>query len=122
MSISGQTSIGRRGLIRGLCFAGSSLIAARWIGAMPAKGGPLVPQGAERWALSRGVRVIGEHYLAVHPQEASRERLRALLPADPGDLARRVRRDFAADDLVSVRGWLLARTECRACALAVLTT
>lgn len=71
--------------------------------------------------------VIGREYLRVTPDEADRDRLCAMLwPADalPGSLgealARRQRADFAEGRTVRLRGWILARTEARLCALAAL--
>jgi hypothetical protein len=114
MASFGRAAIGRRAFIHGLSLVTSALVAGGWTGAA-------APLGVGASPLSRGVRAIGETYLAMHPPEASRERLRASVPADPAELRRRVRGDFERGEVVSVRGWLLSRTECRACALAVLT-
>ncbi len=72
---------------------------------------------------------VGRRYLELYPDEADRARLRAGLigPARPLDrealrarLARRCGQDFRDGNTVIVDGWVLARTEARACALAAL--
>lgn len=79
---------------------------------------------------SRSAGLLGREYLATVPWEADREVLRRLLPRldhreaagdAPGEPLRRwVRDDFDAGRVVSVRGWLLSRTEARLCALVAL--
>jgi hypothetical protein len=76
---------------------------------------------------ARRVRDIGVQYRASHPAERDATALRAaLLAGTPGDapaaalpglLDAQVRDDFAAGRTVVVRGWVLARTEARQCAL-----
>ncbi len=77
-------------------------------------------------------KIIGQHYLQRYPQEADVEQLLSLIAADvvagaqrdPQELrmrlAQKVRQDFADERVVNLQGWLLARTEARLCALAVL--
>ncbi len=76
----------------------------------------------------RSLVAVGRRYLDVHPEEASVAfLLRAIpqlgtdVPLDPvvglAGLRDRVAEDFAAGEVVSVDGWLLARTEARAAAL-----
>ncbi|HVS98177.1 MAG TPA: hypothetical protein VHE54_16890 [Puia sp.] len=70
---------------------------------------------------------IGAAYRTANPEESHRNRLIGLLlkdmPAAQDDhrLARlvdaRVRSDFATDNIVTVKGWVLSRTEARQCAL-----
>jgi len=77
----------------------------------------------------RSAVAIGQRYLALHPAEADVERLKASL-FDGLDVARTAalrarlaegrRRDFASGRTVIVDGWILARTELRACALLTL--
>jgi hypothetical protein len=75
----------------------------------------------------RAARALARAYLDVAPEDADRARLRAALAArlgegfaraDAGAIAAAIRGDFATGDVVVVRGWLLARTECRLCAWA----
>jgi hypothetical protein len=71
------------------------------------------------------LRRLGARYLVAHPAERSRVRLsRLLIPADegaiPAQLLRGIARDWAANHVVVVDGWLLARTEARLCALLQL--
>jgi hypothetical protein len=74
--------------------------------------------------------LVGAAYLALTPDEASREKLLELVPelagvrrreieAQLGLLAERVRDDFAAGDTVVIDGWVLARSEARGAALVV---
>jgi hypothetical protein len=74
--------------------------------------------------------LVGAAYLALTPDEASRETLRELVPelagvrrgeieGRLGVLAERVREDFASGDTVVIDGWVLARTEARGAALVV---
>ena len=78
---------------------------------------------------------IGRAYLRLAPEEAVKPLLAALVAADAAPPARLLaardgelrrilaaaqREDFRAGRTVSVRGWLLSRTEVRLCALAAL--
>ena len=81
-------------------------------------------------------RAIGLAYLKVAPDEEDpailQRRIRTAISAviEPGDsatsasltraLGDQIRRDFAKGDIVAVRGWMLARTEARLCALMAL--
>ena len=73
--------------------------------------------------------VLGARYLAEYPDEADRNYLRNALFGhfDPPTqtvlcrlLARLRERDFAAEDVVELDGWVMGRTELRACALLAL--
>ncbi len=73
---------------------------------------------------------LGLQYLAKHPGEADRTYLRQAVFGndDPGTRARALRqmverreRDFATGDVVELNGWLMGRTELRACALLALS-
>ena len=73
------------------------------------------------------LRQLGETYLATHPVEADREHLSRLLVPDglavdalPA-VVRNVERDWIGHDVTVVRGWVLARTEARLCAMIFLT-
>ncbi len=75
-------------------------------------------------------REVGRKYLAIHPDEADRYRLRTTLfgVARPRSsaalrnvLADRRRKDFEDGDIAVVDGWVLARSEARVCALVALT-
>lgn len=74
-------------------------------------------------------RSIGRRYLAAYPHEAANVRrlaaeLEAERPRGPEGLRRaladRRQRDFRDGSVVVVAGWVLARTEARACALTVV--
>lgn len=79
-------------------------------------------------------REIGARYLAAVPEDADPARLAAQLfqgmqdvpyaPAEWAALRRRIRerlqQDFASGDTLIVDGWILARTEARLCALALV--
>lgn len=67
----------------------------------------------------------GALYLAAHPDERDPHRLRRLLVPEPGLPARQallaaVARDWRAHDVLTLDGWVLARSEARICALACL--
>lgn len=70
---------------------------------------------------------VGARYLRSHRDEASEPFLRAAIGLDasnswaaPRQLASRISNDFARGDLVTIGGWVLARSECRMCALVAL--
>jgi hypothetical protein len=75
----------------------------------------------ETTAGSRHV-ALGRAYLRRYPEEASQWRLARLIPSDPVLRARQVRDDFATGRVVTLRGWVLSRTECRYCALHALSS
>lgn len=96
------------------------------------------PPGAARAAVPatlfkdpEGAAAVGRRYLALYPEDADADRLtsilfdRAVPPGASADalratLSRRRQRDFAEGETVVVDGWLLARSEARACALSAL--
>lgn len=72
------------------------------------------------------VRAVGERYRAAVPQENDQEKLMGLLdlPAESPfgmagleSLNPMIDRDFVANRTVTLDGWMLSRTECRAAAL-----
>ena len=76
-----------------------------------------------------GARVIGQAYLDAYPDEADRtlllKELVGLTPLrGPGDLrshlAHRREQDFLREEVVVVKGWILAKSEARTAALTVL--
>ena len=78
-----------------------------------------------------GAAAIGRRYLALYPEEADAEHLAAALfqaPKPPrattdalrSELSHQRQQDFRDGDVVVVDGWLLARSEARACALSTL--
>ena len=87
-------------------------------------------------AHSESAKVIGTEYLLNYPQEANvhtlLDQIDARITASDGGLFSTpdqhlreqldgvVRADFAADRIVTLRGWVLSATEVRLCALAVL--
>jgi hypothetical protein len=73
---------------------------------------------------------IGRRYLELYPREAepallSRKLLLGMQGSDPQTVRtvvrQRIRRDLRCGEVVRIDGWLLARSECRACALVALT-
>jgi hypothetical protein len=76
-----------------------------------------------------GARVIGQAYLDAYPDEVDRtlllKELVGLTPLrGPGDLrshlAQRREQDFLREEVVVVKGWILAKSEARTAALTVL--
>jgi hypothetical protein len=84
----------------------------------------------------RSAHVIGRQYLKIHPEEASVDLLIRLLCCDrsqslfalanEGDrvfrklILAQQRDDFAKSRTVNLKGWILAKTEARLCALVTL--
>lgn len=110
---------------RRLLMATGAIAGISAMGSMPAaadgRAGGLLRLLPDRAAAAR----IGRSYLAAAPEEASVDRLMALLDLpDGGDAARlfeaRRRMDFREGRTVPVEGWRLAVTEARLCALAAL--
>lgn len=90
---------------------------------------PLLPHLAALLPHQQSARLIGQHYLQHHPQEAQvAHLLAALVPAStPMELAAlrqhmasQISTDFATDRVVKLQGWVLSCTEARLCALAYL--
>jgi hypothetical protein len=83
---------------------------------------------------SESAKVVGSEYLRRYPQEADKDvlldQLVSRFPADDvgvygtsdhrlrEQLDRMIRADFAADRIVTLRGWVLSATEAQLCALA----
>ena len=74
-------------------------------------------------------RAVGAQYLETHPRESDVDLLVTEIfgnapPTDPRELASRLgercKADFHNDDIVILDGWILARSEARACALTSL--
>ena len=129
----------RRDLVRGMAaalgLAGTFMCAGAWArGAISAVG---VPES--RWHIRRVLAAllnaelapqrVGHRYLALHPEEIDIDRLWTTLAGLPlpshidqlkARLAQLRRRDFERGEIVIVDGWILARTEARACALLTL--
>jgi hypothetical protein len=129
-------------------FVAASLLAA--LGLLPAARAAELSEGAADlqaaagWLLRmagepQATRALGRAYLATHPDEQDRDRLRtALLDAltatlghtqpatlTPGEalaaLRRLVRHDYLEAQVVMVDGWLLSRSEARLYALMALS-
>lgn len=121
---------------------GAMVAIASWVGAV-GLGGLVVgagckddPAGAPGdlvGALAcqgRGAAELGEIYLKGHPEERDADRLVSLLlPDAPAKLKRseamrRLKeasaREYAADEIVTLDGWMLSRTEARVLALAAV--
>jgi hypothetical protein len=122
------------------------LASAPWVAMLAFGGRRPVPAGA-RPAINEAGRVllaqllsavdsagvVGREYLRHHPDERDPERVQHVLSValggrleglDPTVLRervkRRVRQDFAEDQVTLVDGWILSITEARLCALAAL--
>lgn len=76
------------------------------------------------------VRELGRRYRSMVPEEDGREPLAKALKGElrPGSstgrearLEEKIRADFAAGRTVTLKGWVLSRTEARQCALFSLT-
>lgn len=61
------------------------------------------------------IRQIGAAYRNQTPAEASQKTLLRLLQT--GVTAQTIKTDYAQGDIVTVKGWVLSRTEARQCAL-----
>jgi hypothetical protein len=61
------------------------------------------------------IRQLGTAYRTQTPAEASEETLLGLLK--PGVTAQTIKADYANGDIVTIKGWVLSRTEARQCAL-----
>ncbi len=90
-----------------------------------------VPPPDPTSSLSAALVAVGGRYLEEFPEEADRDRLLAALtpldgrvPERPGQalqvLEAQAEADHEAGEVVTVDGWLLSRTECRAAALYAL--
>lgn len=61
------------------------------------------------------LRQLGAAYRAQTPSEASQETLIRLLR--PGVTAQTIKADYANGDIITLKGWVISRTEARQCAL-----
>jgi hypothetical protein len=61
------------------------------------------------------IRQLGAAYRTQIPAEASEETLIGLLK--PGVTAQSIKAEYANGDIVTIKGWVLSRTEARQCAL-----
>lgn len=61
------------------------------------------------------IRQLGEAYRAQTPAEASQKTLIQLLQT--GVTAQNIKSDYGKGDIVTLKGWVLSRTEARQCAL-----
>jgi hypothetical protein len=122
------------------------LVSASWL-AMVALGGRWPGRAAARPAIDAAARpalaqllsevdsagVVGREYLRYHPDERDPKyirhglsvalggRLEAFEPAVLRErVRRRVRQDFAENQVTLIDGWILSNTEARLCALAAL--
>ena len=122
-----------QGLLGRRTFLSLAAGAAAWAGALPAMLRPLPePPAGAGLALAfkhrESAMAVGRRYLSRYPEDV-RPRLlaRDLRRAGAGDpatarsaLRAQVRRDFERGDTVLLDGWILARSECQACAALAL--
>ncbi len=112
--------INRRNILRGAVLALGAM--------MPGAAMSRIDDHGVLFQSPRAARTVGTHYLAQHPEERNAARLRqGLLAGAPtetgalrGHIQAKCRQDFAAGHTVVVDGWILARSEARACALVAL--
>lgn len=102
-------------------------------GSLGPRGGatPVGPSGLDLAARLRdpdAARALGFRYLEQRPDERDLSFLHAATLAGAGEgrrsvesLRARFRDDFRRGDTVLIDGWVLARTECRLCALVALS-
>lgn len=118
-------SLGRHRMPTGMAGPAESASAAAWRTVIP---------------MSRSARILGERYLSAVPEERNSYLLMQRLSTAVGTdletsaeaplalssdrrrerVRERVCQDFQDDEIVQLDGWVLARTECRICALSVL--
>lgn len=89
-------------------------------------------QRSEIAPLLESMKAIGREYLDKHPDEKSRSKLLNLVESRIGakdsglyglswnHLDTMIRDDFRNENIVFLRGWALARTEARLCALSIV--
>jgi hypothetical protein len=113
-------------LSRRLLLAAGGVMAVLALAPRLRRADPVDRLGLDRDAAA----AVGRAYLDACPEEADPGRLEALLTGELREgsldsvrrrLANRRRGDFARGDVVVVRGWVLARSEARLCALISLT-
>ncbi len=115
----------------------SALLGATLVSSQPVAASALV-RGPSGFAIPefrseagrRSASVLGHRYLEMFPNEESISRLSTLLfgedlerhPANAtwAALNAKVRTDFETSNIVKIDGWVLARSECRFCALVAL--
>jgi hypothetical protein len=112
-------SVTRRRLLELLAAAAALAAAPAW--ARPSRPGP---EASWPWSAAglRSAEAIGRRLVARRPDQAVELAARAARTArraDPRDLRRRIREDFAGDRVVQVDGWVLSHTEAGLCALTV---
>ena len=61
------------------------------------------------------LRQLGDAYRTLTPAEASPEKLIELLKTKPSP--QEIKADYANGNIVTIKGWVLSRTEARQCAL-----
>ncbi len=102
---------------------------------MVSTAGTRVPPGGhnpEQTPLLESMEAIGKEYLDKYPDEKSRSTLLNLVESRFGaqgsvlhglswnHLSAMIRDDFQSENIVFLRGWALARTEARLCALSIV--
>jgi hypothetical protein len=133
--IPAQT-VTRRGFLAGLAYLSSfGILQAGWFVGWPRNGtdNALASRLADYYVDKVSAKVVGLEYLRSVPEEARADRLVDLICstnkqqfAEVDDqtlkdlLLVRQREEFTEDRIVTVRGWILSRTECRLCALAAV--
>lgn len=122
-----MTPLTRRELLASLGVVAAGGLLPSWgraVGGLADR--PLV---AEILGYPRGAVVLGRAYLETFPEEANHGRLVACLLAEAtsqnqrafrSSLIARIRSDFDEGTVVSIRGWVLSRTEARLAGLIAL--
>jgi hypothetical protein len=114
--------------VLGIGGAATAALVAALVGTQLADDGSSRSPSVDAPSDDEAIKRVGEAYRAAYPEEDDVEVLRAALPSFDGlsgqeaqdrlgTLRDQVRADFAAGDIVTVDGWILAATEARAAAL-----
>jgi hypothetical protein len=91
----------------------------------------VVPDVLARFCDEKTLKDIGKKYLLSVPSEAEKEQLKKLILANDADtrlkssissdtsdwINQKIRHDFEANQVFTIDGWILSRTEARQCAL-----
>jgi hypothetical protein len=138
--MSNNSALSRRDILKCAVVATLSLLVRPQLpqGALPFRARQMLlsTRLSALFGHSESAKVVGSEYLRRYPQEADKDILLDQIlsrfpPNDVGlygtadhrlreQLDRMIRADFAADRIVTLRGWVLSATEAQLCALATL--
>jgi hypothetical protein len=132
-----MAKLSRRDIFRHLAYGGLMMSLPTFALARPAGNlsPPLASLLCQFFSNRESARVVGQRYLDLTPNEASTERLMALIFQSKENYARlahadaeqlrailsdQQRADFAHGRTIMIDGWILSETEVRLCALAAI--